>query len=627
MRAIGIRGQLIMMVATTIILSMLVASFFIRDLIYNNIIDQKRTTADILTSSIVHDIKYEYNYRSRVAIDSIISKYLTYYRIIKDMHYYALDSSTLVEGDKSSITILNNEKDLSKQLGTDIPGLDTAIQLALVKAKPSIEVTELKSKEIAIRSIAPVLQGSRVIGAISINLAIDDVNELLGEIFKQMTTILIIVVVIGAIILFAILRSSLLTRVSNLMGMTRAIAKGNYRSKLNDKRSDELGELSRAFDHMTEELYQSKIRIDNHNQIMDQKVQDATSELKLAYEDLKNAQGQIVLSEKMASLGVLIAGIAHEINTPVGAISNVSRHLDKKIHQLPSLMKSFDIEKDQLDEISALLNEVVLCAENSHGGTPSFKETRALEEVLSSNNIPDYRDKARVLATIHLTNLDRIAPYIPLLASESVFRLVETTGYIAQSAQISKTSAKKIQDIVHALKFYAYTDKDKVEATQINDSIKTSLVLINNRLKHLVNVSADLDDSLPEVLCTCEIHQIWTVLFNNALDAIDEMPDDYPGQINIKSYKDKENIYVEINDNGGGIPEETISQVFDPFFTTKDIGKGTGLGLSIVSGIVKKHRGVIHVVSEGKETTFKVTIPFKGISNEALAEMAATGNE
>lgn len=616
MKALGIRGQLIAMVTTAIVVSMVIASLFIRDLVYDHVIEQKRTTADILTASIVHDIKYEYNYRNRVAIDNIISKYLTYYRIIKDMHYYAVDESMLVDVDRSSITLVDSSGS----------SLDGNIELAVVKARPSIEIKDNELEEISIRSIAPVLQGSRVIGAIAIDIAIDDVNLVLGDILHQSLKTLSIVVVVAAVLLFSFLQTSLLSRLSRLMKVTQDISDGNYRSKLNDERKDELGQLAGAFDKMTEELFQSKIRIDNHNQIMDQKVKDATGELKQAYDELKDAQSQIVLSEKMASLGVLISGVAHEINTPVGAIANVSRHLDQKIQLVPNLIENFDIPPERFSEVASLVHDVILCSENANG-SPSFKETRALENILREAEAPNYRDKARILTSINFTDLDTVKKHLDLICSDSVFVLVETVGYITQSARISKTSAKKIQDIVQALKFYAYTDKDKVEATQINDSIKTSLVLINNRLKHLVEVEADLDESLPEILCTCEIHQIWTVLLNNALDAIDEKGDDYPGKVSITSYRDSECVYVSIKDNGGGIPDSVMTKIFDPFFTTKDIGKGTGLGLSIVSGILSKHGGDIQVATEGNETTFTVSIPFEGISMETIGAVSAIGNK
>jgi C4-dicarboxylate-specific signal transduction histidine kinase len=188
---------------------------------------------------------------------------------------------------------------------------------------------------------------------------------------------------------------------------------------------------------------------------------------------------------------------------------------------------------------------------------------------------------------------------------------------MAQAVKISESSSNKIKEIVRALKYYAYTDKDKFEETQINESIQTALILMRNRLKHSVQIETDLDPHLPLITCTSEIHQVWTNLLNNACDAIEERGPDHTGLIQIRTFTENLQVHIHISDNGMGIPPEKIGRIFDPFFTTKDIGKGTGLGLSIVSGILKKHRGTIQVDCRRGFTTFIATLPMQKVSDLA----------
>lgn len=601
MKTFGIRGQLIVMVVTAVVVSILAASVFIRELVYDHILDQKQTTAEILTASVVHDIKYEYNFRNQVAINSIISKYLTYYRIINDIHYYALDAKRIVDVYAPSITLLDTAA-----------SLDASLQQAIDKAKPSLAMTESPDKGLSIRSIAPVLQGSRVIGAVEIQLSIADIRDIMSAIMQRIYLIMVIVLAVAIAVLFLFLRSSLLQRLTRLMRMTREVSTGNYAIKIDDSRYDELGMLAHSFNQMTATLAASRKEIEDHNRQLDQKVKDATAELQFAYEDLKNAQSQIVLSEKMASLGVLISGIAHEINTPVGAIANMSNHMRDIVSELPGILMQCIQDNIDATQLSRLLNDVIESASIIASPTP-LKRVREIEAIFREAGIEDWRERASTLASFHFVADEKIQAYLDCFASESAFRLFEATGYIANSASICDTSSRKIQDIIQALKFYAYTDKDRVEPTNLNESIETALVLNKNRLKHDVQLDLDLAESLPAIPCTSEIHQIWTVLVNNSLDEFDRKQGEFKGVIHIRSYLEEPYACVVIEDNGGGIPKAIIDKIFDPFFTTKDIGKGTGLGLSIVSGIVNKHGGKIDVDTANEQTKFTVRIPLKGV--------------
>ena len=185
----------------------------------------------------------------------------------------------------------------------------------------------------------------------------------------------------------------------------------------------------------------------------------------------------------------------------------------------------------------------------------------------------------------------------------------ESISSIAQAANISETSSQKIGEIVRALKYYAYSDKDRIDRIRINESIQTALVLLRNQLKHTVKVVMNCDAALPPITCSSDIHQVWTNLLTNAVDAMQQRNEGPEGCIDIETRAEEDHIRVSVADNGVGIPQEIMGKIFDPFFTTKDIGMGTGLGLCIVAGIVKRHGGTIGVESRPGSTVFTVRLP------------------
>lgn len=591
MKHLSLRTKLIIMVTGALILAISASAFMIRDLFYQNLLDQKITTVDILTASLVHDIKFDYEFRDQVSIKEIIRKYITYYRIINNISFY----------DSELVNIADSHQDHLGQITSD-PDTIAAVSLA----KPSIKVIQFDRESLGIRSIAPILQGSKIFGAVIMDVSIDDIESSLWTIDRHIGINLLVTVLVAAVTLFIMLRSSILVRLNQLIKVTQQIASGDYKIRLDDRHADEISQLSLAFDKMTADLQKSKQELeDYHAKNLEQKVQ----ELKQAYKDLKNAQSQLVLNEKMASLGNLVSGIAHEINTPIGAIANVSRNVEKRVGILPGLLDDFKTcTAIANNQICACLEDVIQTSQGINRFL-SYKETRAVENLLKKKDINNWREMANSLANLNFTDLEKINKYINCLRNPKIFYLIESIGTIAQAAKISEASSHRIQEIVRALKYYAYTDKGKVEMIRIEDSIHTALVLFRNKIKYKIDVRIEFDPNLPLISCTNEIHQVWTNLLSNAYDAIEQMGEDYPGEISIYAHQKDDRIIVCMVDNGIGLSKEQIEDIFDPFFTTKAIGKGTGLGLSIVSGIIKNHSGTIRVTNLKNPTIFEISLP------------------
>lgn len=428
------------------------------------------------------------------------------------------------------------------------------------------------------------------------------------------------IAIIVASTLSIFLSRSISIPVRQMVDSIMKVQSGDLSVRIMAVTNDEIGHLAQAFNHMISDLMKSRQEIENYQKHLENKVRDATAQLQKTYEDLKNAQSQLVLNEKMASLGILIAGIAHEINTPVGAILNVSRNLENKVRTLPRTIEALKDDQDiPSSKMTSCLEELIRTSSATHQ-PPSYKETREIESLLRDHGIERFKEMANSLSKLNFMDREKVIKYIDCLRIPSFFSLIESIGSIVQAAKISEASSQKIAEIVRALKYYAYTDKERIEITQINESIQTALILLRIRLKHTVTVSTDLDQDLPRISCTSEIHQVWTNLLNNACDAIEEMGEGYSGKIFISTRKMDNQILITVTDNGIGIPEDKIDKIFDPFFTTKDIGKGTGLGLSIVSGILKKHNGMVQVKSKRGCTVFEIALPVRGELNFSFGE-------
>ncbi len=357
-------------------------------------------------------------------------------------------------------------------------------------------------------------------------------------------------------------------------------------------------------------------------------LEDQNSMLQQAHEHivqrekkLKDAQSKLVLSEKMASLGVLISGIAHEINTPAGAIANVSSDLRAKIKMIMNqLMNIHDLSHEELHLLGSLTEQFTNSEFVPESGL-QWKKSREIRKWLSESGVENDKDVVTILSKYNLLDKERLAPFESLLKKQWAVNLMDSIGTVDVGMQICDSSIKKISEIVKALKYYAYTDMDKTSLVDINENIQNALLLMHNKLKYGLDVEKELQ-SLPPIDCTSEMSQVWTNLISNAHDAVMESmtsnTSDKKGKIWIKSSRDDDWVRVQISDNGVGISKEDTSKMFDPFYTTKGIGKGTGLGLSIVSGIIKKHKGQISVDSVPGKTTFTVSLPINNGNGAAI---------
>ncbi len=269
--------------------------------------------------------------------------------------------------------------------------------------------------------------------------------------------------------------------------------------------------------------------------------------------ELSEAQHQLVQSEKLASLGQLAAGVAHEINNPIGFV-----------------LSNFNTLKEYLATLATLTNKYVEFERAV--GAPSGTAAAL------AKSIKDYRDE---------NDVPFILEDADCLSDESIDGL------------------NRVREIVAGLKSFARVDGPEFCEASLNDLLEVSLRMVWNDLKYKCEIKRNLAE-IPPIRChPGQINQVFTNLLVNAGQAIETS-----GVITVNTYQQAQEVVVEIVDNGKGIPADIRAEIFNPFFTTKPVGEGTGLGLSVSYGIVQKHRGEIAVESEvGKGTTFRVSFP------------------
>jgi len=325
---------------------------------------------------------------------------------------------------------------------------------------------------------------------------------------------------------------------------------------------------------------------------------------------LKTAQEELVQSEKMVALGQLVAGVAHEINTPLGAICSsteyISEFLDQDLLELPGFFQALSPVKRQY--FSLLLRNA-----KGRSALLSSRERRkmrkSLRGALDELGINDAHNLSDELVSIQ-PEWD-VAELQPLLREPGCLDFLRYMGRLLElrnSGQDITTAAERASKVVFALKTYArYDHQGEQLRTNMEDSLETILTLYQNKLKHGVDIQRDYG-GIPAIACyPDELNQVWMNLVHNAIQAMNE-----EGILTVSTTYDPNWIHVSISDSGCGISEAVQKRMFEPFFTTKPPGEGSGLGLDIVRKIVRKHGGNIGVESRIGQTTFTVSLPIRG---------------
>jgi signal transduction histidine kinase len=335
-------------------------------------------------------------------------------------------------------------------------------------------------------------------------------------------------------------------------------------------------------------------------------------ELKQALDDLRQAQDQLVQSGKLAALGQLVAGIAHEVNTPLGAIraaaANADHALGAALAALPQLGTRLDAAQQQ--RFFALVGQALA------GRTQdSTSERRALRRgvaaQLDAAGIADARRVADLLLDIGVRDsLDTVMPLLQHPDRDWLLTLAYDLTRLRGNSETILEAVERASKVVFALKSYARVEQSQdIQAVDVRGSVETVLDLYGSQIKQGVEVQRDFADLPPIHGRYDELVQVWTNLIHNAIHAMEGQ-----GRLSLGGTQQDGHVVVSVTDSGPGVPKELQSKIFEPFFSTKPRGEGTGLGLHICQQIVAKHGGAIQLDSRPGRTTFSVRLPVEPVA-------------
>lgn len=444
-----------------------------------------------------------------------------------------------------------------------------------------------------------------------INNELDDLKAAQENAYKQSVNLTgIIVAISAASILFSILISLWLARIFTkpiveLSKISTEIAlHGNLEEPIVRRSNDEIGQLATNMNIMIQSLLKSADLLSEKNK-----------QLQTTLNTLKNAQNHLIESEKMASLGNLVAGIAHEINTPLGAInastSNIEASLNQSIKLLPLALQKFSPEK--LVYFSSLLKRSFESANELSTSREERMHKQQLIDRLAKEKIPSYENIADNLMDMGIyTDIDTFLPIFRDENNLDILQLAHDFASLHKNAYNISNAVRRAGKIIFALRSYShYQHTSNKTVENIKDSIEIVLTLYYNQLKHDINVVKNYQDVPPIPCYLDELNQVWTNIIQNAIHAMG-----HKGTLTIDLFQKDDYVVVKITDSGEGIPPDIKNRIFEHFFTTKIRGEGSGLGLSIVKKIIEKHSGTIEVESEPGKTAFIVSLPIHPSDDE-----------
>lgn len=331
----------------------------------------------------------------------------------------------------------------------------------------------------------------------------------------------------------------------------------------------------------------------------------------IAIERTQGLAINIKQQEKMAALGKLSAGLAHELNNPAAAARRAATTLTEALPNLQA--ETMKLSALRLTDVQ--LQSLVAFKRDAVADAATVQPLSPLEESDRESEIGDWLDERGVAngwemastfvsSGVTLDDLQALAGQLPVESLGVMLSWLSSALFAAGLLNEIEQSTRRISELVTAVKGYTYMDQAPVQDVDIHQGLENTMTVMKYKLKN-VNVVREYDLELPKIRARgSELNQVWTNLIDNAIDAVNG-----EGTIWLKTRHENAFVMVEVADNGPGIPQEMQARLFEPFYTTKDVGIGTGLGLDISYRIIRQHNGTVEVQSKPGHTRFIVRLP------------------
>lgn len=344
----------------------------------------------------------------------------------------------------------------------------------------------------------------------------------------------------------------------------------------------------------------------------------------------KAAERALGQNEKMAALGKLAAGLAHQLNNPASAARRAATHMGESVQRLYGVAMRVQrgLTEDQLrylEDLQSKLREHATVEPIALNPLEQSKREEAIAAWLESHAIPDGWEMAPAFVSGGLDEegLDAISLKVSKDMLHDTLTWISDSLAVGEMMQVLHRSTTSIAELVSAVKGYSRMDQALEQEVDVHEGLEHTLTILGHKFGD-VTVAREYDRSLPRIrVYSSELNQVWTNLIDNAIDAVGD-----DGQIRIRTSREGEHLVVEVADNGAGIPEEYQRRIFEPFFTTKEVGKGTGLGLDLARRTIEeRYHGQLDFRSEPGDTRFWVRLPFTPTPKAGSPPSSNTGNQ
>ncbi|HKZ54868.1 MAG TPA: ATP-binding protein [Anaerolineales bacterium] len=330
---------------------------------------------------------------------------------------------------------------------------------------------------------------------------------------------------------------------------------------------------------------------------------------------LRDSESLLRQHEKMASLGTIAAGLAHELNNPAAAMQRSAAQLREELESWQSAtarLFALGLTPSEIETLARLRTELA-----GRVGAPASLDILALsdreaelQDWLEERDLPEAFEIAPALVASGW-DVESMAGLSASFSAEKVAPVARWLGIgclVHGLIEELRISSGAISELVRAVKAYSFLDQAPVQDVDIHEGLENTLVILRHKLEAGIHIVREYAPDLPRIEAyASELNQVWTNIIDNAIDAMQGK-----GELSIRTYPEDAHVVVEIQDSGPGIPQEVEKRIFEPFFTTKPQGIGTGLGLHISYNIVvQKHKGQLRVSSSQEGTCFQITLPFR----------------